>query len=335
MNQPNPSSGSVSVVIPAYNAAHCLRDAVDSALSQTCPPREVIVINDGSTDATRTTAQSYGDRIVYLEQPNLGQGAARNAGLRIAQGEFIAFLDADDYWRPEFLSTCVRFLRSHEDVIAVSTGLIVRMFDGSEEVRPEPFCTGGEPPREPFVLENFFEFWARYDHVRTGSNLIRHSVIKQAGLQREDLRISQDLEYWGYLATFGKWGFIPRPLWVGNSRQAARQEGWLARYQQRRRLCPDVRQWGARLEPRLKPGERQGYVTVKGRVAMIYAQNKILSGARKSAYRLVQEYGATMPVCRLSRIMRWAARCGPLGWLVGCSTIRLREQVKAVRLRLG
>ncbi len=335
MNQTNVSRGGVSVVIPAYDAEHCLRDAVDSALAQTYPTREVIVVNDGSTDATRKTAESYGNRIVYLEQQNLGQGAARNAGLRVAQGEFIAFLDADDYWRPEFLSTCVEFLRTHGDVIAVSTGLILKMFDGSEEVRPEPFCTSEETPGDPFVLDNFFEFWARYDHVRTGSNVIRHAVITQAGLQREDLRIGQDLEYWGYLATFGRWGFIPRPLWVGNSRQAARQAGWLARYQQRRRLCPEVRQWGSRIEPRLRPEDRQGYARVKGRLAMIYAQNKILSGARKSAYELVREYGATMPACWMSRIMRWAARCGPVGWLVGCGTIRLKEQIKAFRLRLG
>ena len=77
---------SVSVVIPAHNAENCLRDAVDSALNQELPPLEIIVINDGSTDSTAAVAKSYGDRVVYLEQENQGQGAARNAGLRIAKG---------------------------------------------------------------------------------------------------------------------------------------------------------------------------------------------------------------------------------------------------------
>ena len=143
----------------------------------------------------------------------------------------------------------------------------------------------------------------RYDHVRTGSNVIRHSVIRQAGLQCDDLRIAQDLEYWGYLATFGKWAFIPRPLWVGNSRRAARRQGWLTKYRNRRKLCPEVEQWGRRIEPRLPPCEREAYTRVRGRVALIYAQNKILAGARASAYDVVEEYGSTMPACRLSQIL--------------------------------
>jgi len=335
MSSSNAYDCSVSVIIPAYNAENWLSHAVDSALSQTHPPREVIVIDDGSTDATRAVARGYGDRVVCIEQSNRGQAAARNAGLRAARGEFIAFLDADDYWRPDFLRTCVEFLSAHSDVIAVSTGLATRMFDGSEVMHPAAFCTNGEMKGEPLVLDNFFDFWARHDHVRTGSNVIRRSVIEQAGPQREDLRNAEDLEYWGYLATFGKWGFIPRPLWVGNSRQAARQHGWLARYESRRRLCPDVEQWGRRIEPRLRPCEREGYARVRGFVAMVYAQDKILSGARESAYELVRKYGSTMPVCRISRIMCSAAHFGQLGWLVACKTIWLKEWAKATRLRLG
>ena len=325
----------VSVIIPVYNSEGCMRDAIDSALSQELRPLEVIVINDGSTDATEETARRYGDRIVYLQQANRGQGAARNAGLRVARGEFIAFLDADDYWKPAFLQTCIEFLLLHHDVIAVSTGLITRGFDGSQVVQPQAFCTDEQRYGESFVLDDFFSFWATYDHVRTGSNVIRHSAIKQAGLQREDLRIGQDLEYWGYLATFGKWGFIPRPLWVGNSRQAASRLGWLTKYRDRRRLCPDVEQWGKRIEPRLRPFEKEPYARVRGRIAMIYAQNKILAGNRGSAYELVREYGPAMPVCRMSRIMRAAARWGRWGWLVACLAICLKEWFKATRLWLG
>lgn len=324
---------SVSVIIPAYNAELSLPRCLDSILAQRQRPTQIIVVNDGSTDETAEVVQRYAGKVSYIEQPNMGQGAARNTGLRVATGEFIAFLDADDWWKPEFLGICVEYLRSHEEVIAVSTGLITRLFDGSELVQPKELCDVNAIATEPFVIDDFFAFWARYDHVRTGSNVIRHSAVRQAGLQREDLRVSQDLEYWGYLATFGKWAFIPRPLWVGNSRQAGREQGWLAKYAKRRKLCPDVEQWGQRIEPRLKPSERDGYLTVRGRVALIYAQSKILGGARRAAYHTVKAYGATMPRCLMRRIMCSGTRLGPLGWFMACNAICFREWLKAYRMQ--
>ncbi|MBA7622424.1 hypothetical protein ES703_29801 [subsurface metagenome] len=326
---------SISVIIPAYNAESCLKRCLESTFAQTLRPAEVIVINDGSTDHTAEVARSYGDQIVYLEQDNQGQGAARNAGLGVAGGKFIAFLDADDYWLPGFIRTCVGFLLSHEETIAVSTSIIVRMFDGSELSHPAQFRGNGGSENGGFVIDNFFDFWARFNHVRTGSNVIRRAVIEKAGPQRADLRISQDLEYWGYLATFGRWGFIPEPLWVGNSRQAARMHGWSAKYAMRRRLCPDVEQWGTRIEPRLKPCEWAGYETIRGRVAMSYAQSKILAGARESAYRIVKKHGSTMPICTMRHIMVAGASLGRPGWLVACAVIRFKEWLKALRVCLG
>jgi len=324
----------VSVIIPAYNVESCLKQCLDSVLSQSLKASEVIVVNDGSTDRTSEVARSYGDQIVYIEQENQGQGAARNAGLNVAGGTFIAFLDADDYWLPGFIRTCVGFLLSHEQTIAVSTSIIVRMLDGSEMSYPAQFRGNDGSNGRGFEIDNFFDFWACFDHVRTGSNVIRHAVIEKAGPQRADLRISQDLEYWGYLATFGRWGFIPEPLWVGNSRQAARMHGWSAKYAMRRRLCPDIEQWGTRIEPRLQPCEWAGYKTVKGRIAMAYAQSKILAGARESAYRIVKKHGCTMPPCTMKHVMVAGASLGRPGWLVACSVIRFKEWLKALRMRL-
>ncbi len=325
---------SVSVIIPAYNVESCLKRCLDSVFAQTVGPAQVIVINDGSTDRTAEVAQSYGEQVVYLEQDNQGQGAARNAGLRIATGEYIAFLDADDYWLPGFLEATTAFLSEHEEAMAVNTGLIARLHDGTELIRPA-LLTGPDAPAESFIVDDFFSFWAEHDHVRTGSALIRKSVIDLAGGQRADLRISQDLEYWGYIATFGKWGYIPEPLWVGNSRQAARKQGWLKKYKKRRKLCPDVEQWGTRIEPRLKPSERGAYEIVRGRVAMGYAQNKILAGACESAYRIVRKYGSTMPTCAMTRVMLAGASFGPPGWAVACSVIHLKERLKSLRIRLS
>jgi len=93
--------GLVSVVIPNYNYAHYLREAVDSVLAQTYPDIEIIAVDDGSTDGSREVIQSYGQRITAVLQQNQGVAAARNNGVAIGKGEFVAFLDADDAWMPE------------------------------------------------------------------------------------------------------------------------------------------------------------------------------------------------------------------------------------------
>lgn len=324
----------VSVIIPAFNAATSLGQTLDSALSQTLSPAQIIVVNDGSTDSTSAVARAFGDRIVYLEQKNAGQGAARNVGLQVATGKYVAFLDADDYWQPGFLERCVEFLERHPEAVAVNTGLITRLQDDTELIQPA-LLTGSDAPTNPFLIDDFFAFWAKYDHVRTGSAVIRKSVIDEAGGQRADLRISQDLEYWGYIATFGKWGYVPEPLWVGNSRQAARKQGWLRKYRKRRRLCPEVEQWEARIRPRLLPSDQANFEIVRGRVAMGYAQNKILGGAFDSACEVVREYGDQMPPCTMSTVLRLGYRYGRMGWIVACGVVCLREWSKAMRLSLS
>jgi glycosyltransferase involved in cell wall biosynthesis len=93
----------ISVVIPTYNNARFVASAVESALSQSLPPAEVIVIDDGSTDATADVLAPYGESIRYIRQSNSGPAAARNRGIKAARGELIALLDADDIWLPEKL----------------------------------------------------------------------------------------------------------------------------------------------------------------------------------------------------------------------------------------
>lgn len=89
----------ISIIIPCYNHAHYLPFAVQSVLAQTCAQWEAIVVDDGSTDDTRTVAARFSDpRVRYHYQENQGLSAARNAGIRIARGDYLAFLDADDEW---------------------------------------------------------------------------------------------------------------------------------------------------------------------------------------------------------------------------------------------
>ena len=100
----------VSVIIPCFNGKQFLAAAIDSALNQKYSPLEVIVVDDGSTDGSDRIIESYGPRITSFRQPNSGLSSARNAGIRRSKGEYLAFLDCDDYWRVDFASKMVGML---------------------------------------------------------------------------------------------------------------------------------------------------------------------------------------------------------------------------------
>ena len=108
----------VSVIIPVYNGADEVRRAIDSALAQVKCEVEVIVLNDGSKDDTRTVVNEYGDKIRAIHQENSGLAQTRNNGILAARGEWVAFLDHDDYWKPEKLSEQLKAAeRTSADVV--------------------------------------------------------------------------------------------------------------------------------------------------------------------------------------------------------------------------
>lgn len=106
----------VTVIIATYNRRHFLAQAIDSVLAQTYQPLELIVIDDGSVDGTAEMIQErYQDRVHYAYQENQGRSAARNHGLRLARGRYIAFLDSDDLWKPEKIERQVAFMEHHPE----------------------------------------------------------------------------------------------------------------------------------------------------------------------------------------------------------------------------
>ncbi|MGH9799036.1 MAG: glycosyltransferase family A protein, partial [Blastocatellia bacterium] len=106
----------VSIIIPAYNLAPYIAETLDSVFAQTCRDFEIIVINDGSTDDTEERIAPYRNRIVYIRQENRGVMAARNVGLQAARGRYIALLDGDDLWLPNFLEVLVGMLEADPDL---------------------------------------------------------------------------------------------------------------------------------------------------------------------------------------------------------------------------
>lgn len=98
----------VSCIVPVWNGERFVAEALDSILAQTYRSLELIVVDDGSTDGTAARVKAYGSRVACVRQPNAGPAAARNTGIRLAGGEFVAFLDADDIWHPEKLTRQLR-----------------------------------------------------------------------------------------------------------------------------------------------------------------------------------------------------------------------------------
>jgi glycosyltransferase involved in cell wall biosynthesis len=147
LTAPNDASartqGLVSVVVPCFNQAHFLSEAIESVLAQTYPKVEIIVVDDGSTDNTSAVVERY-PGVRCVRQRNQGLPAARNAGLKEASGAYVVFLDADDLLLPDALTVGVRALEERPDVAFVFGDTLFAMDDGSEAPPPHrPRTTGG------------------------------------------------------------------------------------------------------------------------------------------------------------------------------------------------
>jgi glycosyltransferase involved in cell wall biosynthesis len=135
----------VSVVIPCFNQAHFLDNAIESILRQTHPCVEIVVVDDGSTDSTEEVARQYPD-VRYVRQPNSGLASARNAGIRHSTGGYLVFLDADDRLLPEALGVGLAELRRQPDCAFVSGHFRFIDRDG----RPQPEWTREPCPSDPY-----------------------------------------------------------------------------------------------------------------------------------------------------------------------------------------
>ena len=312
----------VSVIVPAYNAERGLRRCLDSVLDQTYPHREIVLVNDGSTDGTAAIAEEYDGRIRVIAQSNRGECAARNTGLLSAHGEYLAFLDHDDYWDPLFLETCVRFLEEHPDASAVSTASDHRSALSARVRRMPARLTTDGAEGAGRVLDNFFAFWADHDHVCAGSVMLRGSLFDKAGGQREDLVLSGDLEYWGYLATFGRWGFIPRVL-LHVDGTASKGPGLDEKYRRRYQMCARVADWESRLAPRISAADRAGFERVRGRVATWYVFAKVFVGRDREAFQEARTWRGSLQG-RYGMLWKAGLTAGVFSWMPMARLLRIR-----------
>ena len=196
----------VSVVIPAFNAASCIRRALDSVLAQTWERYEIIVVDDGSTDNSSEVLARYGKQLNVVCQANGGPSVARNRGLMEARGRYVAFLDADDYWLPEKLERQVALLDARPEVGFCSTATAVVDPEG-KHVRDWPCC------HEEPLLETLFMRSSAVSGSTSGV-LARRAVLLEAGGFDERLRGFEDPDLWIRLAARTAYACIPLALTV-------------------------------------------------------------------------------------------------------------------------
>lgn len=197
----------VSVAIPAYNAAWCVARAIDSVLAQSFQDFELIVVNDGSTDGTAQVLAGYGAALRVIDQPNGGLSNARNTGINAARGRYVAFLDADDWWLPGKLAGQVALMESCPALAFCSTSAKLEAPDGHPlgEWRARDTSL---PALEAIFAENAFV-------AGSGSAVMaRREAFLQAGGFDETLRSLEDIDMWMRLAALGGYACLDEPLAV-------------------------------------------------------------------------------------------------------------------------
>jgi GT2 family glycosyltransferase len=188
----------VSVIIPAFNAAGHVRAALDSAFAQSLTDFEVILINDGSPDTAQLeqVIQPYISRIIYLTRQNGGPSAARNSGIQRARGEWLAFLDSDDAWLPQYLAEQIKFLRENPALDMVYCDAILSGDANAEGKTFMQICpSSGQVTFESLLVEQ--------TQVITSGTLVRRQNVMAAGLFDEKIRCSEDHDLWLRLVHMG------------------------------------------------------------------------------------------------------------------------------------
>lgn len=196
----------VSVIIPTYNRRRYLAEALESVWSQTYRQVEVIVVDDGSTDGTGAWLETYAhrERLRYLYQPNQGVSAARNQGIRLARGKYLAFLDSDDLFEPYKLEKQVAYLEEHP-----GTGLVhshYLKFDDSGAhlgLRDTSFFTGR-------VYPEMLLYWSVL--IAVPCVMAPAAVLHEVGGFDETLRWGEDLDLWRRIARCYPLACIPEAL---------------------------------------------------------------------------------------------------------------------------
>lgn len=195
----------VSVVVPVFNAERTASHAIDSVLNQSCLDYELIAVDDGSTDHSADVLARYDGRLRVIRQRNRGPSAARNAGVRGSTAEYLAFLDADDWWRPQMLARMVEQLDRDPACVLAYCDLVMADSEGREYRT----LVGGSSDA-PSLNDMLEKLWP----ILPSGALIRRSAYERVGGFPEQLTAFEDVYLWLLLREQGHFRHVAEPLAV-------------------------------------------------------------------------------------------------------------------------
>ncbi len=296
----------VSVVIVTYNKADTLPAAINSVLAQTYRDREILVVDDGSSDDTAQRVKAYGDTIRYLPKKNGGTGSARNLGIARSQGRFVAFLDGDDLWLPDKLQLQMEAFRREPDLVAVQCSAYC--VDPLLKVIEERRCTPAQDTLLDFLLFRNMPAFA-------SCVVVRREVLERVGGFGTDLVILSDWDLCCRLARVGTLRSVPEFLvlyrqYPNNQSRSVKIHLWSG-VRSLRRFFADPS-----LDPGIRRRQRQIWARFYAMLAGGYVRNGNWGKALGWTCRALQTsltvvpYVAWMPVRRILKgLSRRGLRC--------------------------
>jgi glycosyltransferase involved in cell wall biosynthesis len=280
----------VSICIPNYNNARWLKQAIDSALAQTCPV-QVIVADDGSTDTSILVAGAYGDRIKLVRSPHRGATAARNEALQHATGDWVQFLDADDYLEPDKIERQLAEADGGEIADILYSPVIIEDSTGKQTKRS---VSAIDPTQDLFVQ------WLSWELPQTGGALWRREALEEIGGWRKEQPCCQEHElYLRALIAGLRFQHTPTPgavyrIWSDGT--LCRKDPMMV-VRQKTRLIDDLRRWM----------EEKQYWTEAHRQAAGRACFEMARTLAKTSLRDAQKYYSDRARQRLIRLSGPAA----------------------------
>jgi glycosyltransferase involved in cell wall biosynthesis len=199
----------ISVIVPTYNRVNLLKDALSSVWAQTFANYEVVVVDDGSTDGTKEYLISLGDRIKFLPQPRRGPSAARNAGVKLAKGKYLAFLDSDDIWFPWTLAVFHQSFELHHPSLLCGASI---EFQKSVPSHIKQTSVSAE------YFSDYLESASDPKFIGTCTLAVKRSVFNRVGGFEESMRLAEDHDFLLRAATQRGFLRIRSPITVGYRR---------------------------------------------------------------------------------------------------------------------
>ena len=197
----------VSVILAVYNRQSSIGRAIDSVLAQTYQSIELIVVDDGSTDGTRSVIDGFGTRIKLISQEHCGVYPARNAGLRHARGELVSFIDSDDAWLPDKIAAQIKLARRPEVGLVFGDAIhVTAPFEGAQRTGLTSFQVS--PPRRGRAADRFM--WCNF--VPTCTVLVRRTCLEASGGFSEASGISADYLAWFRIALYHELDYLDWPV---------------------------------------------------------------------------------------------------------------------------